>query len=71
MRLGTHNSDILQEMVVVPANADLLKEALGSPAHQPNNAAPAFLAINLASASSEQTLAACFSVLHLEHETIP
>lgn len=68
--LGTQKSDMLQEMVVVPANPDLLKEALSSPSHQPNNAAPAFLAINLANASSQQTLAACFSELHLKHETV-
>ena len=66
---GIQKSDILQEMVVVSANPYLLKEAFGSPSHQPNNAASAFLAIDLAVASSEQTLAACYSVLHLHLKT--
>lgn len=66
---GIQKSDILQEMVVVSANPYLLKEAFGSPSHQPNNAASAFLAIDLAVASSEQTLAACFSVHHLHSRT--
>lgn len=71
MMNGTQKGDNLQEMVVLPANPYLLKEALGSPSHQPNNSTPAFLAINLAGASSEQTVAACFSVLHLEHIAMP
>ena len=68
---GPQKSYTLQEMVVVPANPYLLKEAFSSPSHQPNNATPAFLAISLAGSSSEQTLAACFSVLNLKRETKP
>lgn len=54
-------------MIMVPANSYLLKEALGSPSHQTDYTTSTFLAINFAGTIPEQTLAACFSVVHLEH----
>lgn len=65
--VAVQKRDVLQEMVMVPANPYLPKEARGSPTHQTDNATSAFLAINFAGTIPEQTLAACFSVVHLEH----
>ena len=48
----------LQELVVLPANTNLLKKAFCSPSHQLNDTTPTLSAFNLPSAGSQQSLAA-------------
>ena len=48
----------LQELVVLPANTYLLKNAFCSPSHQLNNTTSTLSALNLPSACSQQSLAA-------------